>query len=66
MPAPALAKQMKIAAMDAAYLAARSDDSLIGVMANGTKNMKPMKGKLTPAELAAVAKYLRTMVGGKS
>jgi mono/diheme cytochrome c family protein len=60
-PPAALAKQQKIPKFDAAFIAARSDDSLVHVMTHGGKNMKPLQGKMSPAEMAAVAKYLREL-----
>jgi ubiquinol-cytochrome c reductase cytochrome c subunit len=62
-PPAALAKTMKVPTIDAAYLAKVSDDSMVNLMTKGTKNMKPMKGKASPEEQAAIAKYIRTMVG---
>jgi mono/diheme cytochrome c family protein len=39
-----------------------SDDSMVAVMTNGSgKDMKSFKEKLTPTEMAAVAKYVRTL-----
>ena len=64
VPPAALAKKMKTPVIDGAYLSKVSDDSMVAVMANGTKNMKPMKGKATPEELAAIAKYTREVAGG--
>ncbi|MBI4501579.1 MAG: cytochrome c [Gemmatimonadetes bacterium] len=62
-PPAALAKKMKIPTIDAAYLAKVSDDSILKVMTNGSKNMKPMKDKLTEPELAAIGKHVREVVG---
>ncbi|MBI4501577.1 MAG: cytochrome c [Gemmatimonadetes bacterium] len=64
VPPAALAKRMKTPTIDEAYLAKVSDDSMARVMENGTKNMKPMKGKATPEDLAAIAKYTREVAGG--
>ncbi|MBI4500990.1 MAG: c-type cytochrome [Gemmatimonadetes bacterium] len=63
MPPAALSKQLKIPKWDAAYLAARSDDSLVRVMKQGGKVMKGFEGKMTPQQMEAVAKYIREMVG---
>lgn len=58
----ALRETPKIAKLDQAFLAARSDDSLRVVIANGAgKDMKPFKEKLTAQEIDAVVKYLRTL-----
>jgi len=47
----------------AAFMESRSDDSVVAVLTNGTANgkKKPMKDKLTPAEMATAAKYVREM-----
>lgn len=58
-PPAALAKQLKMAKWDAAYISARSKDSLVNVMKRGGKNMKPVK--LSPEEMAAVADYVKGM-----
>ncbi len=58
----ALRETPKIAKLDQAFLAARSDDSLRVVIANGAgKDMKAFKEKLSPQEIEAVVKYLRTL-----
>ena len=50
----------KIAAFDAAFFAKRSDDSVVKVLTNGkSKDMPSFKNKTTPAEMTAVAKYVR-------
>ena len=50
----------KIAAFDAAFFAKRSDDSVITVLTKGkSAAMTSFKSKMTPAEMAAVAKYMR-------
>lgn len=49
----------KIAAFDAAFFAKRSDDSVVKVLTKGkSEGMKSFKDKMTPAEMAAVAKYV--------
>jgi mono/diheme cytochrome c family protein len=63
----ALEKYKDIKAFDAAFLAARSDDSLLAVLKHGAKDgkeMKSFKDKLSPQEMAAVVKYVRTRFGG--
>ena len=49
---------------DASFIAKRTDDSLVAVIKRGVNNEKDMKGfsdKLTPAEMLAIAKYVRTL-----
>ena len=47
--------------LSASFMASRSDDSVVKVLANGTAKMKAYKAKLTPEEMAAVAKYAREL-----
>lgn len=50
----------KIAAFDAAFFAKRSNDSLVTVLTKGkSAAMTSFKDKMTPTEMAAVAKYVR-------
>jgi mono/diheme cytochrome c family protein len=60
-PSKAMAtKSPKLAAFDAAFFAKRSDDSVVKVLTKGKgKDMPSFKNKMTPAEVAAVAKYVR-------
>ena len=59
-PSAAMAKMWPaLAPLDSSYMAGRSADSVVAVLTHGTKNMKPFKGKMTPEEMAAVAKYVR-------
>ena len=51
----------KIATFDAAFFANRTDAILVKQIAEGKDKMKPFKDKLTPDEIAAVAKYIRTL-----
>ena len=46
---------------DSAFQASVSADSIVAVLTNGTGKMRSFTGKLTPAEMAAVAKYVRTL-----
>ena len=62
-PPPALAKSMKVPTIDPAYLTRVADDSMVNVMLKGTKGMKPMKGKASQEEMAAIARYLRSVAG---
>jgi mono/diheme cytochrome c family protein len=49
-------------AIDSAYLAGRSEDSIVVVLAGGIgEYMKPYKGKLTTEEMHAVAAYCRVL-----
>lgn len=60
-------KYKDIKALDAAFLAARADDSLLVVLQRGIKDgkeMKSFKEKMTPEEMAAVVHYVRTRFGG--
>jgi mono/diheme cytochrome c family protein len=50
----------KLAPFNAAFFAKRSEDSLVKVIANGKAKMPAYKTKRTPAEISAVAKYIRT------
>ncbi len=62
-PPRALAKQMSIPTLDAAFLAGRSRDSVSAVIKRGGKTMKGFDGKLSAAEMAAVAGYVRETFG---
>lgn len=60
-------KYEDIRALDAAFLADRSDDSLLAVLRHGAKDgkeMKSFKEKLSAEEMAAVVSYMRTKFGG--
>jgi mono/diheme cytochrome c family protein len=49
-------------AIDSAYLAGRSEDSIVAVLQSGIgRDMKSYKEKLTPDEMHAVAAYLRVL-----
>src|SRR5207247_6641780 len=63
----AMGKYKDIKAFDAAFLAARSDDSLVAVLKHGAKDgkeMKSFKEKLSAGEMIALVKYVRTKFGG--
>ncbi len=63
----AVSKYKDIKPFDAEFLAGRSDDSLVAVLQHGAKDgkeMKSFKEKLTPQEMVAVVKYIRTKFGG--
>src|ERR1035437_1179137 len=56
----------KIATFDAAFIAARSDDSVVKVLTKGkNEDMVSFKDKMKAAEMMAVAKYVREL-GSKS
>jgi len=58
----------KVRTIDELFLVKVSDDSMVKVMINGVgkaEDMKSFKDKLNPAEMAAVAKYLREIVSKK-
>lgn len=62
----ALSQYPKIPTMDAAFVAARSADSIVTILTHGKgKDMKSFKDKLTPAEMRAVAEYVRAMGAAK-
>lgn len=46
---------------DPAFLSKVSDDSMVTVMINGVDDMKSFKDKLTPDEMMAIAKFVRTL-----
>ena len=51
----------KIETLDAAFFAKRTDAELIKEIGEGKGKMKPFNDKLKPDEMAAVAKYIRTL-----
>ena len=52
----------EIPTWDDAFFAKRTEADIIAVLTNGKgKNMKPWKQALTPEEMAAIAKYIRTL-----
>lgn len=56
------AKYEKIATFDAAFVASRSDDSVVKILTRGKgDDMKSFKEKLTPEQMLAVAKYVREL-----
>jgi mono/diheme cytochrome c family protein len=60
------AKYEKIATFDAAFIASRSDDSVVKILTHGKgDDMKSFKEKLTHDEMLEVAKYVREL-GSKS
>lgn len=49
-----------LAPLDSAFLAGRSEDSLVAVLRNGIGQMKGYQEKLTPEQMVAVARYVRS------
>ena len=61
-PSAAIKKMSpKIATFDAAFFANRTDADLEKQISVGKDKMKPFKDTLKPDEIAAVAKYIRTL-----
>jgi mono/diheme cytochrome c family protein len=59
-------KYPKIATFNGAFIASRTDDSVVKILTRGKgEDMKSFKDKMTPEEMMAVAKYVREL-GGKS
>lgn len=48
---------------DSAYLASMSPDSIAAVTRDGVGTMKPYKDKLSPEQIAAVARFVKTLAG---
>jgi mono/diheme cytochrome c family protein len=46
---------------DSAYLATLSVDSIVAITRTGVGDMKPYADKLSPAEMEAIAQYVRTL-----
>lgn len=60
----ALSQYPKIPTMDSAFFAVRSADSIVSILTHGKgKDMKSFTAKLTPAEMRAVAEYIRKTFG---
>jgi mono/diheme cytochrome c family protein len=52
----------KIATFDAAFLAKHTEDSIVTILNKGKgEDMKSFKGKLTPAEMTTIAKYVHEL-----
>ncbi len=50
----------KIPTFDSAFIAVRTDDSIVKVLTGGKGgDMPPFKGKLTSSQMATLAKYVR-------
>lgn len=65
IPPQTMKKKYKdLPVFDAQFFAGRSDDSVVTVLTKGKgDDMKPFDEKLTREEMAAVAKYIRELVG---
>lgn len=66
-PKTAVAKYKDVKTFDAPFFTGRSDDSLLAVLKRGVKDgkeMKSFKEKLSPEEMVAVVKYIRTRFAG--
>lgn len=60
----ALSQYPRIPTMDSAFFAVRSADSIVAILTHGKgKDMKSFTAKLTPAEMRAVAAYIRSTFG---
>jgi len=51
----------KIQTFDAKFFEKRTDEDLVKQITEGKDKMKPFKDKLSADEIAAVAKYIRTL-----
>jgi len=52
----------KIATFDAAFIKSRTDDSIVKILTRGKSDvMVSFRGRLTPEEMAIVAKYVRAL-----
>jgi len=61
-PSDAIKKMSpKIETFDAAFFEKRTDEDLVKQITEGKDKMKPFKDKLSADEIAAVAKYIRTL-----
>lgn len=62
-PSAAMKKLLpELPVWDASFFAQRSDDQLVQILRNGKgRNMKPFRDVLSPEEVLAVAKYIRTL-----
>jgi mono/diheme cytochrome c family protein len=65
VPTPRMAALYKnLLALDSAYLAGRSEDSIVAVLQHGIgRDMKSFKEKLTPDQMRAVTAYIRVLEG---
>ena len=67
IPPQAMVKMMKVPALDAAYFEKHTDDSVVVVLKKGRgKSMKSFEDRLTPEQMQAVARYLRSVATSSS
>lgn len=60
----AVSQYKNMPTFDATFFAHRSQDSIVAVLNHGAgKDMKSFKDKLSPAEIAAVAKFVKETIG---
>ena len=64
-PTPVMKAHLNPPALfDAAFLAKTDDAKFLKSMQKGGEKMKPLEGKMTPAEMQAVIKYVRGFKAG--
>jgi mono/diheme cytochrome c family protein len=61
IPPATMVKMMKVPALNAAYFAKRTPDSVAVVLKNGRGAMKSFVGKLSPDEMLAIGKFLKQL-----
>jgi mono/diheme cytochrome c family protein len=63
LPPKAMKEQYpKIATFNAAFIAKHTEDSIVTILIKGKgEDMKSFKGKLSPAEMVAIAKYVHDL-----
>jgi len=62
VPSTSMKKRLpRIPTFDAALFANLTDADIVRQITEGKDKMKPFKDKLTPGEIVAVAKYIRTL-----
>jgi mono/diheme cytochrome c family protein len=67
VPPQAMVKMMKVPVIDAAYFEKHTDDSVVVVLKKGRgTNMKSFAERLTPEQMLAVARYLRSVATSSS
>jgi mono/diheme cytochrome c family protein len=67
IPPQAMVKMMKVPVLDSAYFAKHTDDSVVVVLKKGRgKSMKSFADRLTPDQMLAVARYLRSLSASSS
>ena len=67
VPPQARVKMRKVPVLDAAYFEKHTDDSVVVVLKKGRgTNMKSCAERLTPEQMVAVARYLRSVATSSS